>query len=387
MGDGKVVAGGAIALWMSLSMSVIFFNAAILKTYRHPIALPCWHMVVSCIFVGIIQLVKPGLLVTGNPDEGVPPLDVRRSVELGLPVALVAGLGLVTSNAAYMYLTISFIQMIKAWTSSCVYIMACLLGTQKWSVPVAKTLITITLGLTVASIGELKFNAFGFCIQVLSMLCEAARINQLEIRLKSNGYKLNPLSSTKIFAPLIMVVLGVCVLLMDRSALDADSIRAVGFGMFTFNGAVACMLNLSVFLVIQVANGLIYALSGVAKDLLIICGSALFRGDAITGLQVLGYSIAVLGVQAYAQVSKSPSDFEAGVYPELARRLWACIRPAGSTAEDCETAKDKSRATDQELRSIVGATMTDDDEEHGQEPSQNKNMVWNTTDDLNDDSS
>merc|ERR1719210_751126 len=93
-----------VAIWMLTSMAVILFNASILQTYKHPIALTCWHMVVSCTLVACIQLFKPGLLKTGDDANGVPSLTLRRSIELGLPVALTAALALVTSNTAYLYL-------------------------------------------------------------------------------------------------------------------------------------------------------------------------------------------------------------------------------------------------------------------------------------------
>jgi len=361
MASSFMVSVGAIMVWMCLSMTVIFFNAALLGSFRHPIALTCWHMVVSCMLVTCIQICKPGLLETGDEANGIPPLTLRRSVQLGMPVALVGAFGLVSGNMAYLYLTVSFIQMIKAWTSSAVYITGCLLGTQRWSRPVAKTLLTVTIGLTLASLGEVNFDALGFVIQVMSMSAESLRINMLEIRLKSQGYKLNPLSSMKIFAPLIMCTLGTMLLLLDREALDLEVISAIGWGTFTLNGMFACCLNLAVFLCIQVASGLVYALSGVVKDLMIVSGAAIFRGDSITPLQVVGYTIAILGIQAYSVVSKEPAGFEAGVAPELARRL--CQRLGLRKPPEGAEAEDRIDARDEELKCIVGASTDREDSE------------------------
>jgi len=320
----------SLTLWTILGTTVIFFNASLLQHYRHPIALTCWHMVVSCMLVAVVQLVRPGLLSTGDEAKGIAPLTFRRSVELGVPVAVMAACGLVMTNAAYLYLTASFIQMMKAGTSASVYMVGCLLGTQTWSVPVAKTLAVITLGLIIATIEEVKFDARGFLLQLAALLSEAVRINLLEVRLKSAGYRLNPLSSMKIFAPLIMVILGSLMVVLDPAAMDVEAIRAIGYGTFALNGAVACCLNLSVFLAIQVASGLTFALAGILKDSMIILGAGIFKGEGLCTTQLVGYCMAVLGLQVYAAVSKAPADFEAGVLPTLARRLRALVSRSSS---------------------------------------------------------
>merc|ERR1719174_3646332 len=119
--------------------------------------------------------------------------------------------------------------MIKAWTAGCVYLVGCVMETQKWSPAVAKTIAVITFGLTIASYGELEFNLLGFCLQVMSISLEGLRINLLEICLKSNGYKLNPLSSLQIFAPIMLGMLLPCVFIWDRSALSLEEIGHVGW--------------------------------------------------------------------------------------------------------------------------------------------------------------
>merc|ERR1719253_1032681 len=151
--------------------------------------------------------------------------------------------------------------------------------TQKWSHPVAKTILAITIGLSIASYGELEFNAWGFCLQVISISLEGLRINLLEICLKSNGYKLNPLSSLQIFAPIMLGIMLPCVAIWDRSALSMGEINQIGVPSFIVNALCAFFLNMAVYLVIQTASGLIFALGGVLKDLLIIFGSAVLLGQ------------------------------------------------------------------------------------------------------------
>jgi len=286
-------------------------------------------MLVGSVLTLAIRLVRPDLLHTGDPERGVPPLSLQRALSLGTPVAFFHATSMILGNSAYLHLSVSFIQMIKAWTSGCVYLVGCVVGTQRWSMPVAKTIATITFGLTIASYGELEFNMLGFCLQVISITLEGLRINLLEILLKSNGYKLNPLSSLQIFAPIMLGLLIPCVLIWDRSALSMEEVDHIGGTYFLLNALCAFFLNMAVYLVIQTASGLIFALGGVLKDLLIIFGSAIFFSQIITGLQLFGYVIALAGLQAYGVVSKDPAHFEeVGVMLGLWRHVSGFLKGA-----------------------------------------------------------
>lgn len=265
-------------------------------------------------------------------------MTLERALKLGTPVAFFHATSMIAGNSAYLYLSVSFIQMIKAWTSGCVYLVGCVMGTQTWSPAVAQTIAAITIGLTIASFGELEFDMFGFCLQVVSICLEGLRINLLEICLKSNGYKLNPLSSLQIFAPLMLALLIPCVAIWDRDALSSNEILNIGGPTFIVNALCAFCLNMAVYLVIQTASGLIFALGGVLKDLIIIFGSAVFLGKVVTGLQVIGYVIALLGLQAYGQVSKDPAAFEeGGVLPVLWQRMSSWWSAAGTSSKARQT--------------------------------------------------
>lgn len=318
----------AVGLWITLSTVVIVYNASLLHKFRHPITLIAWHMLVGSVMTLGIRLVKPGWMKTGDPERGLPPLTLWNALRLGTPIGFLHAASMIAGNSAYLYLNVSFIQMIKAWTAGCVYFVGCGVGTQTWSLAVAKTIAMITFGLSIASYGELEFNMWGFVLQVVSICLEGGRINLLELTLKSQGYKLNPLSSLQIFAPIMFGLLLPCAIIWDRDALSMEEFNKVGAASFSVNALCAFFLNMAVYLVIQTASGLIFALGGVMKDLIIIFGSAVFLGQAITGMQIFGYVIALAGLQVYGIVSKDTEPFEeAGVLPELQRRIELYLWP------------------------------------------------------------
>ncbi|CAK0808896.1 unnamed protein product, partial [Prorocentrum cordatum] len=348
--SGPIVVAAVIAVWVALSASLIIFNAELLSSFRHPILLTCWHQFVSVVLIQWPAARFPSLVSTGDPEKGVAPLTLWSAVRLGLPVALCQSIGLVSGNTAVMYLSVAFCQMIKAFTPAFVYASGCAFGTQQWSVPIVKCLCVITFGLAVTSVGELNFHLFGFVMQVIALLSEGLRITFLELRLKANGHKLTALSSVMVFAPMVCVMLFLSALLFDQSAFNAEQITKIGVGVFCANAFVAFLLNLAIYLAIQCASGLIFTLAGILKDFLIVAGSCVIQGTQISTTQLVGYTIAMLGLQAYGMVSRSPADFEDGVVVAMLRKALECekqvrepLRPSaagpsgpGSGGEDDE---------------------------------------------------
>lgn len=342
----------ALIFWILMSATMIIFNAALLQGFRHPVWLTFWHMSASTVLILVLKLARPDLVATGDEKEGRPPLAMIEALKLGFPVAAAQCVGLIAGNTAVMYLSVSFCQMIKAWTPAMVYAVGCLVGTQKWSIPVAKTILTITVGLMITSVGEIKFDWYGFLMQVTALFSEGLRINLLEILLKSAGYKLNPLSSILIFAPIASAILLVIGVVTDLDGISFEVMHNIGELVLVANALVAFFLNIAIYIAIQLASGLIYALAGVVKDISIIMGSVVVMGSNVNVLQVVGYSVAITGIQCYGVVSKAPANFEAsGIAYGVFRHFQDNLAPSTAAAP----AKDLDGQR-------IGATNEDDEE-------------------------
>jgi len=300
----------ALALWIALSAGLIIFNASLLTEFRHPIAVTCFHMCVCSVLILGLRLVRPDLLSTENVEAGLPPLTLRKTLEVGFPVAVVQTVCLTAGNAAILFIPVSFAQMIKAWTPVTVYLCGVGIGTQQWSSAVFKTIFLVTMGLSVATASEVSFNLKGFLLQLVAVLCEGVRINLVEQRMGTKGYRLNPLTSMQVFAPQIFVLLAICSLCLDRGAFSMAAIHKVGGDVFMLNALLAFFLNLSIYFAIQVASGLIFTLAGIFKDLSIIVASCFLFHYRLTALELVGYAISIAGVQAFVVVSKNREGFE-----------------------------------------------------------------------------
>ena len=311
----------ALGFWVAMSSGMILFNAALLKDFRHPAWLTFWHQSVSGLLAVALRCMMPSLVSTKE-------MSLLGALKIAVPVSLAHCLNMIAGNTAMMYISVSFCQMIKAWAPVCVYTMGILLGTHRWCFATAKTLVIITLGLTLTSLGELKVSVYGFIMQMIALVSDGVRVNLLEILLSSAGYKLNPLSSVLIFAPVSSCFLLLTAWLSDTS-ISLEAIHRIGEGTLVVNAAIAFLLNFSVYIALQVSSGLIFALAGIVKDICIIAGSVLIFGSPVSGLQLIGYTVAVLGIQLYGRVSRSPELFEDG----LVRGVYIELTTQGSSIE------------------------------------------------------
>merc|ERR1719487_1861316 len=100
-----------------------------------------------------------------------------------LPVAVLQSLTFVLGNTAYLYLSVSYIQMIKAAMPAMVFVISCFLKIESFSVKETIFLLMIGAGVAGCSHGELLFNWIGFGFQMSSFICEAFRLILLKIML------------------------------------------------------------------------------------------------------------------------------------------------------------------------------------------------------------
>ena len=122
-----------------------------------------------------------------------------------VPVALSFSLSLIFSNSAYLTLSVSFIQMLKATTPIVVLLLSFIFNMEKLTWSYFSIICLISLGIMVASFHELNFHITGFFYQAIAIFCEGTRLVLTNKLLSS--YKLDPLSSLYYIAPVTSLFL------------------------------------------------------------------------------------------------------------------------------------------------------------------------------------
>jgi drug/metabolite transporter (DMT)-like permease len=294
-----------VGIWMSLSFSVIVYNKYILdpKLYNwpFPISLTMIHMafcaLLATTLVRVLRVVDvPSSSAPHQQQQAMTPRLYASSV---LPIGALYALSLWFSNSAYIYLSVSFIQMLKALMPVAVYSLAVALRTDAFRRASMLNMLAISAGVAVAAYGEARFDAFGVALQLLAVAAEATRLVLIQILLTSRGVALNPITSLYYVAPCCLAFLAVPWYAVELPRLRAAALARPDVFVFATNSLCAFALNLAVFLLVGKTSALTMNVAGVVKDWLLIAFSWTVIKDTVTPVNLAGYGIAFLGVAYY----------------------------------------------------------------------------------------
>ncbi|KAK4479181.1 hypothetical protein RD792_014692 [Penstemon davidsonii] len=297
-----------VAIWIFLSFTVIVYNKYILdrKMYNwpYPISLTLIHMgfcsSVAYLLVRIFKVVEPVTMSWDLYLKSVVPIGLLYSVSLWL------------SNSAYIYLSVSFIQMLKALMPVAVYSIGILLKKDIFKSDTMANMIAISIGVAIAAYGEAKFDSWGVILQLGAVAFEATRLVMIQILLTSQGITLNPITSLYYVAPCCMVFLFFPWLFVEYPLLKDTSSFHFDYVVFGTNSSCAFALNLAVFLLVGKTSALTMNVAGVVKDWLLIAFSWSVIKDTVTPINLVGYGLAFLGVAYYNHAKlKALKDKEA----------------------------------------------------------------------------
>jgi len=168
---------------------------------------------------------------------------------------------------------VAYIQMIKAIMPVLTLVLMFALKLEKSSPTYTKIIISISVGVIIASVGELHFHVVGFRMQAIAVCAEAMRLTLVNGLLSSKGLKLDAMSGASYFSPTCAVLISVCCAIFEWDTIPVG----------TFD-----------------------------KDILLIAISTIvFPESHVTPTQMLGYSIALFGLQCYKEFKANPVEFEA----------------------------------------------------------------------------
>ncbi|KAI1330997.1 triose-phosphate transporter family-domain-containing protein [Xylariaceae sp. FL0255] len=282
-----------IALWIALSSSVILFNKWVLFSakFDYPLFLTTWHMA----FATLMTQLMAKFTTTLDSRHKVP-MDTNTYMKAIVPIGIMFSLSLICGNYAYLYLSVSFIQMLKATNAVATLLATWAFGMAAPNLNRLLNVSTIVIGVAIASFGELKFDGFGFIVQITGIVAEALRLVMVQRILSSEEFKMDPLVSVYYYAPACALINGFFTLLIEVPRMTAGDIVQVGLITLIANAFVAFLLNVSVVLLIGKTSAVVLTMAGVLKDILLVVASMVIFGDPVTAQQYFGYSIALAGL-------------------------------------------------------------------------------------------
>lgn len=235
-------------------------------------------------------------------------VDMENFIMKILPIAAAFAASLIFSTTSYVYLSVSFVQMLKAMNPVVVLLISFFAGIEKPSAIYWQISGIICTGVLLTIAGEADYSTIGLTFQLFACIAEGGRLVLVNMLLRD--LQLDPLSSLYYTAPACGFMIGVVCWFVEMPMITWVDINKV-FPMLLFtNGILAFSLNIALVYLIKHSSALTLTLSGLAKDVLLCVSSVLVFGNPVTIVQMLGYVIAIGGMLAHRHYKANRSTFD-----------------------------------------------------------------------------
>ncbi|GIM08877.1 hypothetical protein Vretimale_12833 [Volvox reticuliferus] len=257
--------------WMLFSSAVIILNK---QLYAGGFAYPSTVTGAGQLFSALSGF----LLAAVSGQRLRPPPGLRVFLRVLLPIAACTACSMYFGNMTYLYLSVSFIQILKAFTPAITLALCVAAGLER---PSGRLLVAIamivggTAGAVLVESGAPSFRLVGFMAFMASSLTEAARVVGAE--LLRDGSKYNTAESlVYIGGPTAALLLAIAAVWEWPEAV-ASAAYGKGFAMvarapWTFITApmVSALVNMSCFFAINATSSLTFKVAGCVKNVAVV---------------------------------------------------------------------------------------------------------------------
>jgi len=311
----------ACAVYMFVGPSLVILNKHIMQDchFNYPLTLVAFGFTLSSMIARMIAWCKPSLV----RHSALEVFAGRGWFRIALPIGFCSALAVAPGNAAYLYLGLGFIQMLKALNPAVVLIVMRLSGlVGQPNVTAVCCVLVIIAGTALEIKGELHANIVGLLLMLLSETCEAIRLVMQQWLLQNQ--RLTVLECMHSLAPpAAMCLLAVALPVEGPRLLERGDIRIVKQHALEFllQATLSVGVNFVGVIVIQATSALSSKVLNALRCVgLVFMGTTMY-GEQSTAVQVAGYALALVGFAGY--------NF-AQVYPERVRTCLdaPCAEPA-----------------------------------------------------------
>jgi len=288
--------------YIGVSSLLIRFNKYLMHPSRFPYSmeLSSMHMAFSLVLCSLFYLVKPSAFPGMASTVGKRGELLRWFAPIGLAFAV----SLYTSNKAYSYCNVAFLQFMKEGNVIIIFLISCALGLQVMNRVRLAVIFWIAACSTLCIGNELNFVFVGFVIQLISQVAECCRVVLGECVLGGSGLKLDPLTYTMFAAPTCLLVL----MVGNAFTWEAEIVTLAmqHWHLLLPNASLAFVLNLTVATAIKEVSAVGFILTGVVKDIVLVVVSAVAFGETVAPMQALGFSMMLAGVVFWSLMKAAP---------------------------------------------------------------------------------
>ena len=290
----------ATMLYVVAGPGVIFLNKHIMVEVGFP-----YGGCLSLLGVGTSTCVSALALIAGwAPAEQLgtvtPAFFATRVAPIGVALAGTLTFG----NAAYLYNSVAFVQILKAFAPVVLLSLLFLLRLERPRLLLCTSIFIIVVGTAVAVEGEVHSSERGIVIMLTSELFEAVKLVMMQVLLVDR--KFGAVEGLALMGPAAVVALAVAAYATEDVADAARKVSAhpVLFAAASFGGL---LVNLSTNVMLANTSALTLRVTSLVRNISVVFASTLVVRDSIvTPEEYFGFALSIVGVVLYQHAKRFP---------------------------------------------------------------------------------
>ena len=216
-----------------------------------------------------------------------------------MPIGLFTALTLNFGNRVYLHLSVSLIQMLKAFTPVVTMIMLAVSGLSKPTKLLVGSVFLICVGTAISSAGAIQYTVTGFAFMFLSQFFESFRLVLIQLLVGGSGMKFSVIEGLFYIAPatVMWMVFGLLPFFEFPDMIEANAFQIMKDNAWTF--LLASLLGFGVnfvgYFVIQTTSALTLNVFGTIRNLGLIVVSMRSLHEVVTAEQAGGFFVTLSG--------------------------------------------------------------------------------------------
>eukprot|EP00775_Hariotina_reticulata_P006948 gene6948-7165_t len=299
------VAAGVVStvFWMAASSALIIYNK---ELYDRGFPFPQMVTGMGQVFsvLGGLLLAASGIMPLRSPPSKLS--DVTRLV----PIIACTAATMYFGNTAYLHLSVSFIQILKAFTPALTLVIGAAAGVEqlKLSLVVSVLLIAVGTGIAVlAESGTPAYSLLGLMLFMGSSVTEAGRVVAGQLLLGPNKYNSAEVLVYVGLPSALVLIMGSLLTERQRGMLTAAQVLIEARPeAFLKAFSMSCLVNLTSYMAIATTSSLTFKVAGCLKNLAVVWYGVVVHNDHVTKGHLFGYAVSIAGFVLYSRLKSQP---------------------------------------------------------------------------------
>ena len=213
-----------------------------------------------------------------------------------LPIGLATACSLAAANVAYFYLSLAFIQVLKAFAPVITFGVLIAFGLDRHNTKILVALCVIVFGSLIACYGEMHFTLMGLLCMLIAEVSEALRSVGIQLLLVNR--KMGLIEGMYYFCPATLIFLTFLTAIFEgQNLFSREHVQVMHeyWYLFCISAGLGFLVTLSGLGVVQNAGATLFKAMSQIKNACIILFAVVAYGETLTWMEVVGYGLAVAG--------------------------------------------------------------------------------------------